>query len=352
MEDFIMTSAFRFFRTALCLALAVFLFSLPAQAAGQRLVLGANAVNTTQYVMAAAFSQVVGKHTDLTLEALAQGNVVTLPMLGSGDCDLIIAAADELDAAYFGKGVYQRISGGKGFEVRLLMLGSPLAAGFLVAGDSGITTAEELRGKRVVMDFGTSYALNAGARAVLYASGLTEKDVKIVKANLIPEAARMVIEGKADACFGSLGVPVFREVAVARGGVRHLGVSADQAGWDKAHEEIFAGYFPMQVEPSEANYSIHEPITLLGKYFSLVARTDLDDETAYQITKALWEYDNELDVFHPDLRTWKRDVFAGLSAPVPYHPGAIRFYKEVGVWTDELQAHSDQLIEQRAAMGK
>ena len=337
----------RFTKIMVLTVLAVCLCASAAQAAGnKRLVLGANAANTTQYVMAAAFSTVVAKYAPITLEALAQGNVVTLPMLSTGDCDMIVAAIDELDAAYFAKGVYGRISKDKGFETRMLMMGSPIAAGFIVPGDSGITRPEQLKGKRVVTDFGTHYALNTGARASLYTSGLTESDIIIMKANLIPEAARMVIEGKADACFGSLGVPAFREIAVARGGARHLPVQEDQAGWDKAHE-MFGGYYPQVIQPSEANFTILEPTLMVMKNFALVGAETLDDETAYTITKILWEHDAELAPFHPDLRTWTKDIFVGTVTPVPYHPGAIKFYKEVGAWTAEVQAHNDKLIQQR-----
>ncbi len=341
-----------FTRALLCALFVLCLFVPVAQAAEQkqRLVLGSNAANTTQYVMGAAFAQIIGNYAPITIEALPQASVTTLPMLVTGDCDMILAADDELEAAYFSKAIYGKISGGKGFDVRLLMLGTPIAAGFVVAGDSGITSVDQLKGKRVVLDFGTSYALNAGARAALAASGLTEKDVTIMKANLIPDAARMVIEGKADACFGSLGVPAFRELAVARGGARHLGVTDDPANWAKAREN-YPGYFPMKVTPADAA-TVLEPITLIGKYFALVSRLDLDDDTAYAVTKILWEHDSELDIFHPDLKTWKKGVFLNVNAPVPYHNGAIRLYKEKGVWTDELQKHNDELIQARANLGK
>jgi uncharacterized protein len=331
----------------LILALAVFVMT-PSNAQGadekKNLRLAANAMGTIMYAFSTGISQVVDKYTNISMELLPQGNITAFPMFASGECDLLMGATDELDAAYFGKDIYGKISGGKGFDFDVLMLGTRISAGLLVAEDSGIRTCEDLKGKRITLDFGTHYALNMGSRAALYGCGLTEKDVTPVKATLIPDALRKVIEGKADACYGSIGVPVFRELEAARG-ARHLSIDDKPENWVKIHE-IYPGYFPMVVEPSKAAFSVKDgPITLVGRHFALVSRPGLTEDDAYAITKSLWEHDAELGPFHPGLKDWVKDHFASLRAPSPYHPGAIKFYKEIGAWTPELEAHNQKLID-------
>ena len=198
------------------LALAVVLIAAgPAAAQEQSLRLAANAVGTIMYAFSSGISQVADKNAGLKIELLPQGNVTAFPMFATDECDLVMSAADELDAAYYGKDIYGKLTGGQGVDMRVLMLGTRIAAGLLVAGDSGITKCEDIKGKRVTLDFGTHYALNMGSRAALYGCGLSEEDVIVVKATLIPDALRKVMEGKADACYGSIGVPVFRELEAA-----------------------------------------------------------------------------------------------------------------------------------------
>jgi TRAP-type uncharacterized transport system substrate-binding protein len=76
----------------------------------------------------------------------------------------------------------------------------------------------------------------------------------------------------------------------------------------------------------------------------VVARPDLSDESAYIFTKILWENDKELGPKHPRLKDWVKDHFANTRASAPYHPGAIKFYKEVGAWTPELEKHNNDLL--------
>lgn len=327
----------------LCLlATVVFVSQGPVQAAGEEKLRFATApVGAIMYTFGAAMSEVIGQHGGPNVEVLPQMALHGLAMFPTKECDLVMIANDDLSMAYRGKYIYEDVTKGKGFDVRVLMLGTRIAAGQVVAGDSGIQTYEDLRGKRVVLVFGSSVALNLGSRAALYGGGLSEQDVKVMKSADVVSAAKMVIEKKADACYGSVGVPVFREIASARGGARHLSIVNTPENWKKV-EEVFEGYFPMEVKPGAP--TVKEPTTLVGRNFTVVARPDLSDELAYTFTKILWENDKELGPKHPQLKDWVKDHFASTKASAPYHPGAIKFYKEVGAWTPELEKHNNDLL--------
>jgi TRAP-type uncharacterized transport system substrate-binding protein len=90
--------------------------------------------------------------------------------------------------------------------------------------------------------------------------------------------------------------------------------------------------------------TVKEDIVMVGRHFTVSARPDLSDESAYIFTKLLWENDKELAPKHPQLRDWVKDNFASTKAGAPYHPGAIKFYKEAGVWTPELEKHNQKLL--------
>ena len=139
--------------------------------------MGTGVVGALNYVFGAAICDVVEKHAGLKIENLPQGNVQTLPLLASGEMDLVFLANDELGFAYEGKGIFGKQTKDKGYDIRLLMLGMRNAASTVVPRDLGIKNYQDLKGKKVVLDFGTQQALNLGARVSLIAGGLTEKDV-------------------------------------------------------------------------------------------------------------------------------------------------------------------------------
>ena len=314
----------------------------PGQAAAkEKLRIATAPVGAIMYTFGAAMSDVLDKHGGPTLEVLPQMALHGLSMFPTQECDLVMIANDDLSMAYRGKSIYKKITKGKGFDVRLLMLGTRIPAGQVVAGDSGIKNYQDLKGKRVILVFGSSVALNLGSRAARYGGGLSEKDVKVMKSADIVSGAKMVIEKKADATYGAVGVPIFRQIISARKGARHLGIVDTPESWKRIHS-IFEGYFPMYMKPGPP--TVKEPITMVGRNFAVAARPDLSDDMAYIFTKIIWENDKELAPKHPRLKDWVKKHFASTRASAPYHPGAIKFYKEVGAWTPELEKHNNDLL--------
>ena len=68
-----------------------------------------------------------------------------------------------------------------------------------------------------------------------------------------------------------------------------------------------------------------------------MAREDISQAAIYEIAKILWEHNDEL-VKRPGLMEWKRERFVTEEPMMPYHDGAIKFFKEKGLWTKEMEA--------------
>jgi hypothetical protein len=76
---------------------------------------------------------------------------------------------------------------------------------------------------------------------------------------------------------------------------------------------------------------------------------DQDADLVYNMTKAMIELFPAYDGKAPGIGGWAlaSQDFAWVA---PYHDGAIRYYKEIGVWTDAAQAHNDKLVARQAAL--
>jgi len=336
----------RFHRTVSIGVFAIFVIVLStapqvaAESLPQKLVFGGNPPGSLFYVMAAGIAKVISAHTPMKVEVFPQGGTVWYPMFESGEVDFGINVPGDILTAYKGEAIYKKPTNGKGFEMRTLMLGSPLRVGLLVPGDSDIKEAKDVRGKTLPVDYGAFYSATLTVRALLANAGLTYKDVNGLTVTTYPAGVRALIEGRADLTMGSVGSGITKELKTARG-ARYLDVytSADAVS---RMQKVHPGYYPIKAKPGLAG--LDKPTMLMGKDITLVAAPHLSDAVAYNITKALWENYKELAPVHPQLKSWTPDRFASVRAVVPYHPGAIKFYKEQGVWTQELEDHQKKLL--------
>ncbi|WP_417453678.1 TAXI family TRAP transporter solute-binding subunit [Kiloniella sp.] len=197
----------------------------------------------------------------------------------------------------------------------------------LVALDkSGINSVADLKGKRVSLDEpGSGTYVDAGL--ILEANGLALDDVtaEALKGNAAAEALR---NGKIDAFFVVAGYPTGSLVELASADDIKL-VPIDGKGAQALAEKY--GFFSQSVIPSGAYEGVEEtPTVAVGAQWYTSA--DQDEELIYQITKALWNDKSRklLDVGHSKGKTITLETaLSGIGVPV--HPGAERYYKEVGL---------------------
>jgi hypothetical protein len=84
-------------------------------------------------------------------------------------------------------------------------------------------------------------------------------------------------------------------------------------------------------------------------YPVLVGTADTDADLAYNMTKAMVELFDAYAGKAPGINGWALDK-QDMTWVAPYHEGAIRYYEEVGLWSEEAQAHNDNLIARQAAL--
>ncbi len=191
---------------------------------------------------------------------------------------------------------------------------------------SNINSVKDLKGKRVSLDEPGS-GTYVDAKLILESNGLSTSDVKAeaLKGKAATDALR---NGKVDAIFVVAGFPTGAIVELASAVDVKL-VPIDGAG-AKALTSKY-GFFSQSPIPSGTYEGVDEVNTVaVGAQWFTSAKED--NELIYQITKALWNKESRklMDVGHAKGKTITPDT-ALSGVGVPLHPGAEKFYKEVGL---------------------
>ncbi len=191
--------------------------------------------------------------------------------------------------------------------------------------DSGISSLEDLRGKRVSIGAPGS-GTEVNAEAILTANGITYDDIEEQRLNF-NETADALANGDIDAGFWSVGAPTSSILNLATtNGITMIELSDDEIAAAQAADPIFA-----RTTLAGGTYEgVADDIAVLGIPNVLVASTEMSDDLAYAITKAMFENIADLQAVHPAANETTVD-FTMSATPIPLHPGAIRYYEEIGV---------------------
>ncbi len=275
------------------------------------------------YPIGGGFAEMINNHIE-GAQATAEvtgASVENMGLIMRGDADLALALADTVYQAYNGSGDFD----GRQIEnTRALASVYPNAVQLVTLAESDIETIADLAGKRVSVGApGSGTELNA--RALLEANGISYEDFTPQRLNF-NETADAIRDGDIDAGFWSVGPPTssILNLAATRD-IRLIGLSDEEVANAQEAEAVFAPY-----ELAAGMYDgMDESVQTIGIPNVLVVNSDMDEELAYQLTQLLFENTDELIAVHPAANDTTIE-FTMNSTPVPLHPGAIRYFEEVG----------------------
>lgn len=303
-----------------------------------QLTIASNPAGTHVYAVAAGLAKALQEKGGIrTTIRPFSGSSVYLPLLQRGEMALGLNISIDSYLSYSGLPPYDEPM----HELRLLGMMFPLPIMYMVRADSDIHSVEDLRGRRVVVTFRANAALNQLHRGILATGGLTEDDVRSVTVAGLPEAMNALTEGRADAVPTGLNTALALQVnSTIPGGIRYITLGADEARL----AEIMPGAKPETIMPAENTVGILEPTRVAGIVDYLNTGTHLSEDQAYQIIKIIHESWPELRRDHVQMRSTPADAIAPPDNLHPYHPGAVRYYKEVGLWTDAHETNQARLL--------
>ena len=286
---------------------------------------------------AVAINTVLRKYSHFMPKHMDIGEIAWLPLLGRGEMEYAVTGQTNMVFAFPGIGPYSAEKGGEGAypNVRNVIGGGYLFDVYFVRKDSDMYTTADLKGKRIGWGFPAAWFFDYETRAMLANAGLSEDDIIKVPAASIGTTHELFREGRIDAFIASPATPKTIEMEAAFG-IRAL--TADPSPEAVAAcEEVFPG---MTVAPYYDWFIGTPGIPEQGYNFSwtdlLVTTTRQLEEDVYLVTKILYENMEEVAAQNPTSQSWSQDMAVLPKTRIPYHPGAIKYYKEIGIWTAEM----------------
>ena len=331
-------------RLTTAVALVVALLTVPAAAQLPRSVtLATNPPGTVYYTFGSGLAKVIsGGPFQVSIQPYA-GSSTFLPLLNSGEVELGIVNAVDMGLSY--RGPKFQIGGRNPFphapNLRLIMRGSPLLVGLLVRKDSPIKSVQDVKGKRMTGEYPAHLAVWYNMFGHLASAGLTWSDVKVIPVPAVNEGVDALVQGRADVTEHALNSAKIKE-ADASVGVRHVSIDCTPAGEQRLKKAV-PGYYGRIIKAGTAT-AVVEDTCFIAYDTYLAAGKSVPEPVVEAALKAIWDNTDKLAPIHPLFAEWTRERAVDHEATIPYHPGAVRFYKERKTWTADMDAVQQKLL--------
>lgn len=309
---------------AVLLLAAVVLSSCSKTNAKKDYILATGGTSGTYYPFGGAIANIWNTNIEnMNVTAQATGaSAENLRLINKGEAEYAIVQNDVMDYAYNGKDLFD---GEKLANIMTIGTLYPEVVQIAVSKDSGIKSIADFKGKRIsVGDAGSGVEFNA--KQIMEGYGITFDDIK--KSNLsFKESAEAIQNGTLDGCFITAGVPnsALQELAFTAGLIL-IPVEGPEA------DAICAkyGYYTKTVIPGDTYKGTPSDTAALAIKATLAVNSKLDEETVYEMTKALFENLTTLGTAHAKGKEVTAEgAVTGVS--VPFHPGAVKYFKEKGL---------------------
>jgi len=334
------------FLPAILFAAVLLIHPAWAQQLPRSVTFGTNTPGTVFYSLAGGLAKVVSGKSPI--QATVQpytGTSTFLPLMNDGELDFGIVNAVDMGMAYLGPKL--KVGGRNPFQhspnTRLVMRGGALRLSPIVRKDSGIKSVKDIKGKRVTGEYPAHIAVWYNMYGIISSAGLTWNDVTVVPVPAVNDGIDALIQGRADVTTHALGSAKVKE-ADAAVGVRYMSIDCSPEG-EKRLRAAIPGYYPTTVKAGTSTGVIEDTcFETYDIYFA--THKGASDAVVTAVLKSLWDNIDQLLPLHPGFSEWTHERSATADVTIPYHPAAIKFYKEKKVWKPEMDRSQEKLLAQ------
>ena len=299
--------------------------SVPATGYIADVITGSGGTTGTYYAFTTALGQVISTDNYKFTVKSTGGSQANIEMIQDKEAHFAIVQNDVMNYAYEGTNGFAAPI--KDFSAISCVYAEVCQV--IATKDSGIKTIADLAGKNVAVgDVGSGVYYNA--TQILAAAGLDiDKDIKKTAASF-GDSATLLKDGAIDAAFITAGTPTTA--------VTDLATTTDVVVVDLGADVIakLQNDYPFYAEHkyTSDDYSFvaeDETASTVAIMATLIATNDMSEEQAYQITKDIWEKQEDIATAHAKGKEMSKDTAIAAIGNVPLHPGAEKYYKEIGI---------------------
>lgn len=225
-----------------------------------------------------------------------------------------------------------------------IVAGRPSTFGMAMAKDAGIESIADIRGKRVPR-IKANPSINIKVEAMLAFGGLTWDDVEVVEVASYGAALRALVDGQADVAGTTPTASALYELEGTSRGLGWVPLPEDNSeGWEAVTN--VASFFAPTTTRAGAGITEENPAHIFAvRYPMITVYADADEDEVYHFIKAL---DTSFGIYKDAtaaMPNWETKKSGTTPQDAPFHPGAIRYLKEIGVWSEKDQAWHDSRLE-------
>src|SRR5919106_780044 len=300
---------------------------VPLAAQAQNLSIATGGTGGVYYPLGGGMAAVLSKYVN-GMQATAEvtgGSVANLQLISTGKPYIALSMTDAALDALKGEDKFK----GKPVPVRTLMILYPNRMHVVTIEGTGINSIKDLKGKRVSTGSGGS-ATEVMAFRVIEAGGL-DKDRDIRRERLgVAESVAALKDRKIDAFLWVGGLPTAAVTDLANSpGVKIKLI--DHAELVPAMNKQYGDLYVKDAISKDVYRGMEKDNQQATVMNILVAHQKMDDKTAYNIVKAIFEHRDELIRVHKEAENFKLENQKKDASPLPWHPGAVKYFAEKGV---------------------
>jgi uncharacterized protein len=256
------------------------------------------------------------------------GDAAMFDAVNTQKADFLILDVGETSDALQGARTWQ---GNAKPNLRMAMTLYPFQMGPFVRKDSPFKSMADLKGKRVPSGWVAQTGNLPHAQAMLATGGLTYNDVTQLPAVNVVRAADDFKSGKLDVFFFAVGAPKVAEVSASVNGVRYLplNVGPDSLA---ALQKVRTEYYFTKANPAPHIAGIDAPTDVLTIDLTIAVGAHVTDEAVGEFVRAVHKSKAAMVEGHPAFRAFDPAAAAKIHPRIQHHPGAIKFFREVGIW--------------------
>ena len=308
-------------------AIAAIGTALSATALAQNISIGTGGTGGVYYPMGGGIAAVLSKYVP-GMQATAEvtgGSVDNLKLIATGKPYVGFSMTDAAQDAFKGEDKFK----GSKVPLRTLMILYPNRMHVVSVEGTGITKIADLKGKRVSTGSPGS-ATEVMAFRIIEAAGLDrDKDMKRERLG-VAESVNAIKDRKIDAFFWVGGLPTAAVTDLANTPGTKIRM-IDHAELVPAMNAKWGNLYVQEAIPKDTYKGMDADNKQATVMNILVAHENMDEKTAYNIVKTIFDKRDDIIAVHKEAANFKLENQKASASPVPFHPGALKYFAEKGV---------------------